>query len=141
MRIDFFKRKSFWTLAGVSFLSLIAGLIIAANLNWTHPLSAKTDPPLINGVPSFADLAQKVAPAVVNISTVKRVKGGWRVFDYFMGPRDRGRGPMDDFFERFFGINRNGNSNRRAWVPDFSLTATVISSPTTTWSRTPTRSR
>ncbi|MBI5585876.1 MAG: DegQ family serine endoprotease [Deltaproteobacteria bacterium] len=104
MSTAFFKRKYIWTLAGVSFLSLIAGLIIAANLNWTHPLSAKTEPPLVGGVPSFADLAQRVSPAVVNISTVKRVKGGGRVFDFFMGPRGRERqGPMDDFFERFFG--------------------------------------
>ncbi|MCU0579405.1 MAG: S1C family serine protease, partial [Desulfobacterota bacterium] len=99
----FFKRKYFWTLAGVSFLSLIAGLIIAANFNWTRPLAAKTELPIVGGVPSFAELAQKVSPAVVNISTVKRVKGGGRVFDFFMGPRGERRGPMDDFFERFFG--------------------------------------
>jgi serine protease Do len=96
------KHRYLWTLIGVSLLSLVAGLIIAANLNWTHPLSAKTEVPIIGGVPSFADLAQAVSPSVVNISTTKRVKGGGRVFDYFMGPRDR-RNPMDDFFERFFG--------------------------------------
>jgi len=96
------KRRYLWTLIGVSLLSLVAGLIIAANLNWTHPLSAKTEIPAIGGVPSFADLAQAVSPSVVNISTTKRVRGGGRVFDYFMGPRDR-RNPMDDFFDRFFG--------------------------------------
>jgi serine protease Do len=96
------KHRYLWTLVGVSLLSLVAGLIIAANLNWTHPLSAKTETPIIGGVPSFADLSQVVSPSVVNISTTKRVKGGGRVFDYFMGPRDR-RNPMDDFFEKFFG--------------------------------------
>jgi serine protease Do len=96
------KYRYLWTLVGVSLLSLVAGLIIAANLNWTNPLSAKTEIPTVGGVPSFADLAQAVSPAVVNISTTKRVKGGGRVFDYFMGPRDR-RNPMDDFFEKFFG--------------------------------------
>jgi serine protease Do len=96
------KRRYLWTLVGVSFLSVIAGLIIAANLNWTHPISARSDVPIIGGVPSFAELAQQVSPAVVNISTVKRVKGGGRVFDYFMGPRER-KNPMDEFFERFFG--------------------------------------
>jgi serine protease Do len=100
---DYFKKHRYlWTLVGVSLLSLVAGLIIAANLNWTNPLSAKTEIPIVGGVPSFADLAQAVSPAVVNISTTKRVKGGGRVFDYFMGPKDR-RNPMDDFFERFFG--------------------------------------
>ncbi len=96
------KHRYLWTLIGVSLVSLIAGLIIAANLNWTHPLSAKSEIPTVGGVPSFADLSQAVSPAVVNISTTKRVKGGGRVFDYFQGPRDR-RNPMDDFFERFFG--------------------------------------
>lgn len=98
----FKKRRYFWTLIGVSLASLIAGLIIAANLNWTHPISAKTDPVLAGNYPSFAELAQAVSPAVVNISTTKKVRGGNRVFDFFMGPRDR-RSPMDDFFERFFG--------------------------------------
>ncbi|MCJ7833339.1 MAG: DegQ family serine endoprotease [Deltaproteobacteria bacterium] len=98
----FKKHRYLWTLIGVSLLSLIAGLIIAANLNWTHPLSAKTEIPTVGGFPSFADLSQAVSPAVVNISTTKRVRGGGRVFDFFRGPRDR-RNPMDDFFERFFG--------------------------------------
>ncbi len=98
----FKKHRYLWTLAGVSLLSLIAGLIIAANLNWTHPLSAKTEIPTVGGLPSFADLSQAASPAVVNISTTKTVKGGGRVFDFFQGPRDR-RNPMDDFFERFFG--------------------------------------
>lgn len=96
------KHRYLWTLVGVSLLSLIAGLIIAANLNWTNPLSAKSEVPIVGGVPSFADLAQAASPSVVNISTTKRLKGGGRVFDFFMGPRER-RNPMDDFFERFFG--------------------------------------
>ncbi|MEW6185532.1 MAG: DegQ family serine endoprotease [Thermodesulfobacteriota bacterium] len=96
------KHRYLWTLVGVSLVSLIAGLIIAANMNWTHPLSAKTEVPNLSNYPSFADLSQAVSPSVVNISTTKKVKGGNRVFDFFMGPRDR-RSPMDDFFERFFG--------------------------------------
>jgi serine protease Do len=96
------KHRYLWSLIGVSLVSLIAGLIIAANMNWTHPLSAKTELPSLGNYPSFADLSQAVSPSVVNISTTKKVKGGNRVFDFFMGPRDR-RSPMDDFFERFFG--------------------------------------
>lgn len=60
---------------------------------------------------SFADLAKKVSPAVVNISTEKTVKGGrGRMRDFFgpfgerqpfppFGPED----PFKDFFEKFFG--------------------------------------
>jgi serine protease Do len=103
MNMNLKKHRYLWSLVGISILSLIAGIIIAANLNWTQPSSARTDPAMISGTPaSFADLAAQVSPAVVNISTVKRIRGGGRVFDFFMGPRDR-RGPMDDFFERFFG--------------------------------------
>jgi len=50
---------------------------------------------------SFADLAEKIKPAVVNISTTKTVRGGGR--SPFPGtPFDRYFGG-DDFFERFFG--------------------------------------
>ncbi|MEQ8252949.1 MAG: peptidase, partial [Smithellaceae bacterium] len=45
---------------------------------------------------SFSDLAEKVKPAVVNISTTKTYKGG-------LGS-PFGRSPFgDDFFDRFFG--------------------------------------
>ena len=103
MANPFAKHRYIWTLVGVSVLSVIAGLIIAANLNWTNPLSAKSEIPIIGGVPTFAELSQKVSPAVVNISTTKRVKGGGRVNEFFMGPRGDRRNPMDEFFERFFG--------------------------------------
>jgi serine protease Do len=50
---------------------------------------------------SFADLAEKVKPAVVNISTVSTVKMPGNPFQQFFGP-DR-EGPFGDFFHRFFG--------------------------------------
>lgn len=54
---------------------------------------------------SFADLAEKLKPAVVNISTTKTVKTGGGQFRSPFGdraPLDRFFGG-DDFFERFFG--------------------------------------
>lgn len=54
---------------------------------------------------SFADLAERLKPAVVNISTTKTVKTGGRQFRTPFGdgaPFDRFFGG-DDFFERFFG--------------------------------------
>ena len=50
---------------------------------------------------SFADLVQKVKPAVVNISTTSTVKMPGSPFRHFFGP-DEG-GPFGDFFQRFFG--------------------------------------
>ena len=50
---------------------------------------------------SFADLAEKVRPAVVNISTTSTVTIPGSPFHQFFG-QDQG-GPLDDFFKNFFG--------------------------------------
>ncbi len=49
---------------------------------------------------SFAELAEKVKPAVVNIRTETTVKIPGSPFRHFFGPET---GPFDDFFKRFFG--------------------------------------
>jgi serine protease Do len=51
---------------------------------------------------SFADLAEKLKPSVVNISTSKTVRGG-RFRSPFGQGSPFGRDFGDDFFERFFG--------------------------------------
>lgn len=50
---------------------------------------------------SFADLAEKVKPAVVNISTTTTVRIPGYPFRHFFGPEEEG--PFGDFFKRFFG--------------------------------------
>lgn len=55
---------------------------------------------------TFADVAAKASPAVVNISTVKVIKGGGgRTFQFHgpRGPQGPGNDPFNEFFERFFG--------------------------------------
>lgn len=52
---------------------------------------------LLNTPPSFAQLAKKVTPSVVNISTIKVTKGGGQMPSPF-GPND----PLKEFFERYF---------------------------------------
>ena len=49
---------------------------------------------------SFADLAEKVTPAVVNISTISTVRVPGNPFKHFFGPDE---GPFGDFFHHFFG--------------------------------------
>ncbi|UCF91908.1 MAG: DegQ family serine endoprotease [Desulfobacterales bacterium] len=52
---------------------------------------------------NFSRLAEKISPAVVNIRTVKTLKGGGPVFRHFnRGPWEKDQ-PFKDFFERFFG--------------------------------------
>jgi serine protease Do len=69
------------------------------------PVSAAQDrkTEMFDAPASFSRLAELVSPAVVNIRTVKTIKGGGPV------SRDFGRNPLDpespfkDFFDRFFG--------------------------------------
>lgn len=52
---------------------------------------------------SFHELAENASPSVVNIRTVKTVKGGGPVFRHF-GRTPKGDGhPFNEFFEKFFG--------------------------------------
>ncbi len=52
---------------------------------------------------SFSSLAELASPAVVNIRTVKTIKGGGRVFRHFSRSPFGKDDPMYDFFEKFFG--------------------------------------
>jgi serine protease Do len=83
-------------------LALTGGFSIAAGLDLNSPAFAKsTDNYSTPG--NFAKLAEMAGPAVVNIRTVKTIKGGGPVFRHFQrGPRGREH-PFNDFFEKFFG--------------------------------------
>jgi serine protease Do len=50
---------------------------------------------------SFSQLAEKARPGVVNIRTVKTIKGGGRVFRHFFGNPFEERDPFRDFFGPF----------------------------------------
>ena len=85
------------TLIGWTVICLIAGFGMATLLDPISNPAAQT-PPSPSGVPlSFADLAKKAKNSVVNISTVKVIKGRGQAPMPF-GPND----PFRDFFERFF---------------------------------------
>ncbi len=82
---------------GWTAICLIAGFGMATLL---YPISspAAQSGPSPSGVPvSFADLAKKAKNSVVNVSTVKVIKGRGQVPMPF-GPND----PFRDFFDRFF---------------------------------------
>jgi serine protease Do len=57
----------------------------------------------VAGLPVFTGLAEKSGPAVVNISTVKLVKGNQQLQDFFRFHRSPNgqRTPFDDFFDQF----------------------------------------
>ena len=102
---EYHKKKRYGAMgviaAGIPFL--VAGLLMASGLQWTSPSVAEdssgaprvslSSPPVIPG--SFAELAEKMSPTVVNVKVTKIEKAG------FQGPR-MPEGNFGDFFERFF---------------------------------------
>jgi serine protease Do len=71
---------------------------------------------------SFADLAEKLKPCVVNISTSKTVRGGGFRSPFGQGtPFDRYFGG-DDFFERFFGETPQRDFKQRSLGSGFIIT-------------------
>ena len=65
---------------------------------------------IANELPSFSELADKASPAVVNISSSKKVKG---YSNRGFGPREFGDPFYDDFFKRFFGEDPNRGQRER----------------------------
>jgi serine protease Do len=85
-------------------LALTGGFLLAAGFHLNPPVYAKSVE--VYSVPgNFSQLAETAGPAVVNIRTVKTIKGGGPVFRQFQrGPHGR-ENPFNDFFEKFFGEN------------------------------------
>jgi serine protease Do len=91
------KMKLVWVLVGLS----VALWFVADDL-LRRPVSATTvDVGTTPG--NFSQLAELVSPAVVNIRTVKTLKGGGPVFRHFQQDPWGRESPFKDFFEKFFG--------------------------------------
>jgi len=84
-------------------LILSSSLIFGVDPFLSEPsVSAKTAD--VSSAPmNFSQLAEMVSPAVVNIRTVKTIKGGGPVFRQFQRDPWGKEGPFKDFFEKFFG--------------------------------------
>lgn len=83
--------------------------------------SAATDsnPFMVPG--NFSEIAENVGPAVVNISTVKSIKGGGRVFRNFgPGPFNK-EDPFQDFFNKFFGGDQQREFKQRSLGSGFII--------------------
>ena len=70
---------------------------------------------------NFTDLAQKVKPGVVNIRTVKIVKGGGRVFRHFFGKPFGNNDPFKDFFGPFQGQDPQREFKQRSLGSGFII--------------------
>ena len=93
----------------VALVSLVVGLGISGSLDWLAPSRAvnflgdagSPDVRVQTGLPDFVNLARKMRPIVVNISTTQtsETRGGSQEFGSPFGEED----PFNDFWRRFFG--------------------------------------
>jgi serine protease Do len=70
---------------------------------------------------SFSTLAETVSPAVVNISTVKTIKGGGPVFRHFYQNPWGDQDPFKDFFDKFFGNEQQREFKQRSLGSGFII--------------------
>lgn len=90
------NRRRTIKLKGLTVLSIILLSLIFTGSTFLESASAAA--PMIPA--TFAEVAEKASPAVVNISTVKVVKGGERMFRFPGQPEMEDQ--FKDFFEKFF---------------------------------------
>ncbi len=98
----FKKRVPFWSVLMVGFCAFIIAFVWLTGMQFTNNLPAVAKSEDQVKLPSLSPIVKKAEPAVVNISTVRIIKGPGPVFRYFFGPFGE-EDPFKDFFERFFG--------------------------------------
>lgn len=102
------------------FVVLLTAGIIAGTYVYPAPgVAAKTD--IFSAPKSFSHLAEQASPAVVNIRTVKTIKGGGHVFRHFQKGPFGEDDPMRDFFDRFFGEERQRDFKQRSLGSGFII--------------------
>jgi serine protease Do len=105
----------------ILFTFLLAVLIMG--LGGVHQAAgvAATSDTIFSPPESFSDLAESASPAVVNVRTVKTIKGGGRVFRHFQKNPFGDDDQMRDFFDRFFDEDQNRNFKQRSLGSGFII--------------------
>jgi len=88
-------------LAGWAVFAILAGFVVAISVTQVTTAESQGTPLLPNAPASFSRLVKEARPSVVNISTVKTIKGGMQIPHPFGGPSGP-KDPFGDFFDRFF---------------------------------------
>jgi serine protease Do len=83
-------------------IALVAGIMVIDN-HFIGSIADAKSTEYFNRPASFTQLAEMVSPAVVNIRTVKTIKGGGPVFRQFQRDPHGKNSPFKEFFERYFG--------------------------------------
>jgi serine protease Do len=118
---DFICKHNVTTRKAFVAFVIITALILAISIShpavnaWAMSWGQSTIPE------SFSALAESVSPAVVNISTVKTIKGGGLVFRHFHQSPWGDQDPFKDFFEKFFGDEQRREFKQRSLGSGFII--------------------
>lgn len=105
------RRYGIKSVSIVAFCFLLTGILIASGMNWTRTSAAQNAVAVTQtasapiATESFAPLAARLEPSVVNVKVTKVEKAGFNQFSF------RG-GPSDDLLRRFFGDHFNAPPER-----------------------------
>lgn len=99
---------------------LTVGFLAGSSFNVVSDVEAKTGE-ILAAPESFSHLAEMASPAVVNIRTVKTIKGGGRVFRHFKRGPFGEDDPRQDFFNKFFGENHQREFKQRSLGSGFLI--------------------
>ncbi len=109
-------------LGGTALALVLAGGVLGGTYSLVRPTPAFADPVQVQGVqiPSFADLVQKVSPAVVSVRVKEKqpqLSSGNQDFPFQFQPGS----PMERFFRQFRQLNPDGNNNNQQAPRGFSM--------------------
>jgi serine protease Do len=92
-------------LSRIVVLTLVVAAFSCAPAGCENKKTGGETPSVPSSLPSFADLAEAVKPAVVNISAVSTVKIPGNPFQFFFGQgnQDEEKGQVETFLKKFFG--------------------------------------
>ena len=108
-------RKAFVTVLMTTALILTILIFYPTSNVWAVSMDQSAIPE------SFSKLAETVSPAVVNISTVKTIKGGGPVFRHFHQNPPGDQDPFKDFFDKFFGNEQQREFKQRSLGSGFII--------------------
>ena len=96
----------------------MVGIFLGFNMQ-VGTAATDSNPVMVPG--NFSEVAATVGPAVVNISTVKSIKGGGPVFRHFgPGPFNKDD-PVQDFFNKFYGGDQQREFKQRSLGSGFII--------------------
>jgi len=120
--MNLFVNKQFVPERKMYFFAILLAAVIIFSGSFYPPYSmaAKSDAGFLPP-DSFSNLAESASPAVVNIRTVKTIKGGGRVFRHFQKGPFGDDDPMKDFFDRFFDEDQKRDFKQRSLGSGFII--------------------